>query len=158
WSAGCASGEEPYSVAMTICDSLEFAGAWNIHILATDISRTALEQAERGLFPPRALEALSPRQKETYFTRVNDRYLVRPQVRNMVSFAQMNLAQRVYMGRFDIIFCIDVLMYLSEAHRIALLRRFYEYLESGGYLFVGKQEPIARMAGKFEASVHGDCI
>jgi chemotaxis protein methyltransferase CheR len=158
WSAGCGSGEEPYSIAMTICDSLEFAGAWNIHILATDISRGALEQAERGLFAPRSLEALSPRQKETYFTHVNDRYLVRPQVRNMVSFAQMNLAQRVYMGRFDIIFCIDVLPYLSEVHRIALLRRFYEYLESGGYLFVGKHEPVARMAARFEASRHGDCI
>jgi chemotaxis methyl-accepting protein methylase len=158
WSAGCASGEEPYSIAMTICDSLEFAGAWNIHILATDISRNALEQAERGLFLPHALQALNPRQKETHFTRVNDQYLVRPQIRNMVSFAQMNLAQRIYMGRFDVIFCMDVLTYLNEMQRLALLRRFYEYLESGGYLFVGRQEPIARLAGRFEASMHDDCI
>jgi chemotaxis protein methyltransferase CheR len=158
WSAGCASGEEPYSIAMTICDTLEFAGAWNIHILATDVSRSALEQAERGLFPMHALQALNPRQREAHFTRVNDQYLVRPQIRNMVSFAQMNLAQRIYMGRFDIIFCIDVLTYLNEMHRIALLRRFYEYLESGGYLFVGRQESLARLAGRFEASIHDDCI
>jgi chemotaxis protein methyltransferase CheR len=158
WSAGCGSGEEPYSIAMTIYDSLEFAGAWNIHILATDISRSALEQAERGLFPPHALQALNPRQREAHFTRVNDQYLVRPQVRNMVSFAQMNLAQRIYMGRFDIIFCMDVLPYLSEPQRVALLRRFYEYLESGGYLFVGRREPIARLAGRFEASMHDHCI
>lgn len=158
WSAGCGCGEESYSIAMTICESLEFAGAWNIHILATDISRSALEQAERGLFPPRSLEGLNPRQKESYFTRVNDQYLVRPQVRNMVSFAQMNLVQNVYMGRFDIIFCVDVLVYLNENHRAALLRRFYEYLESGGYLFVGGREPMARMAGKFEASTYDDCV
>ena len=158
WSAGCGSGEEPYSIAMTICDSLEFAGAWNIHILATDISRNALQQAERGLFPPHALQALNQRQKETHFTRAHDQYLVRPQVRNMVSFAQMNLAQRIYMGRFDVIFCIGVLPYLADMHRVALVRRFYEYLESGGYLFVGREEPIAGLAGRFEASRHADCI
>src|SRR5581483_2907715 len=65
WSAGCATGEEPYSIAMTICDSLEFASAWNIHILATDISRASLQQAERGLYPLHSLGALTARQKET---------------------------------------------------------------------------------------------
>jgi len=158
WSAGCATGEEPYSIAMGICDSLEFAGAWNIHILATDISRKSLQQAERGLYSAQSLVALSPRQKETYFTRLGDQYLVRPQVRNMVSFAQMNLTQSVYMGRFDIIFCVNVLNYFSETRRAALVHRFYEYLESGGYLFVGHEEPIPKASGKFEASTHGDFI
>jgi len=157
WSAGC-GGEEPYSIAMTICDSLDFAGAWNIHILATDISRSALQQAERGIFPPGALGALHARQKESHFIRVGDQYLVRPQIRNMVSFAQMNLAENVYMGRFDVVFCIDVLNYFDEAHRAALAHRFHEYLESGGYLFVGKQEPIVKAGGKFEVSTYEDCI
>jgi chemotaxis protein methyltransferase CheR len=158
WSAGCATGEEPYSIAMTICDSLEFASAWNIHILATDISHAALQQAERGLYPLHSLGALTARQKETYFTLVNDQYLVRPTIRNMVSFAQMNLSQPVYMGRFDIIFCINVLIYFDEARRAALIHRFHEYLESGGYLFVGGGEAVAPAAGKFEVSTHGDCI
>ena len=158
WSAGCGGGEEPYSIAMTICDSLYFTGAWNIHILATDVCHGALQQAERGLFPPRALKALDARQRESYFIRVGDQYLVRPQIRNMVSFAQMNLAENVYMGRFDVIFCIDVLNYFDEAHRAALAHRFHEYLESGGYLFVGRQEPIAKAGAKFEVSTYEDCI
>jgi len=158
WSAGCGSGEEPYAIAMAICDSLEFAGAWNIHILATDISRKSLQLAERGLYPAESMGALSHRQKENYFTRLGGQYLVRPQVRNMVSFAQMNLAQPVYMGRFDIIFCMNVLHYFSEARRAALAHRFCEYLESGGYLFVGRDEPIAKAGGKFEVSMHSDFI
>lgn len=165
WSAGCASGEEPYSIAMAICDSLEFAGAWNIHILATDISRKSLLHAERGLYSVQSAVALNPRQKETYLSRLGDQYLVRPQVRNMVSFAQMNLLQPVYMGRFDIIFCVNVLQYFSESRRAALVHRFYEYLESGGYLFIGHEEHLSshlfhvlKTAGKFEATKHGDFV
>src|SRR5215813_1201134 len=103
WSAGCATGEEPYSIAMTICDSIEFAEAWNINIMATDISRKALAVAEAGVYPRREVEAIGLK-AETHFTKSGDQYVVRPKIRNMVSFAQMNLAQTVYMGRFDIIF------------------------------------------------------
>lgn len=158
WSAGCASGEEPYTIAMTVCDSLEFAEAWNIHILATDISRAALQHAERGLYPARELEALNPKQKEAHFTKMDGQFMVRPKIRNLVSFAQMNLAQAVYMGRFDIIFCMNVMIYFSEERRTALLQRFYEYLEPGGYLFVGHAESVAKAGLKFNTFVHGDCI
>ena len=158
WSAGCGSGEEPYSIAMTISDSLEFAGAWNIHILATDVSRRALEQAERGLYPGGAMDKVNSRQTEAYFTRVGEQFLVRPTIRNMVSFAQMNLTQPVYMGRFDVIFCVDVMMYLSPAERVPLAQRFYEYLEGGGYLFVGRDEAIPAAGGKFVVSDWEDCV
>src|SRR5213075_751536 len=70
WSAGCASGEEPYSVAINVCDTLEFTEAWNIHILATDISKRALEFAEAGVYPRRELMSLNPKQLESYFTQV----------------------------------------------------------------------------------------
>jgi len=158
WSAGCATGEEPYTIAMTICDSLEFAEAWNIHILATDVSRQALQVAERGVYPARELSALNPRQKEAYFTKVGTEFMVRPKLRNLVSFAQMNLAQSVYMGRFDIIFCMNVMIYFSEDRRASLIQRFYEYLEPGGYLFVGHAESVAKAGVRFESSVYGDCI
>jgi chemotaxis protein methyltransferase CheR len=158
WSAGCATGEEPYTVAMTICDSLEFAEAWNLHILATDISRQALQHAERGIYPERELEAVTPRQKEAYFTRLGEDFMVRPRIRNMVSFVQMNLAQSVYMGRFDIIFCMNVMIYFSDERCSALIRRFYEYLEPGGYLFVGHAESVAKAGVKFDTAVFDDCI
>ena len=76
----------------------------------------------------------------------------------MVSFAQMNLAQTVYMGRFDIIFCMNVMIYFSEERRGALIQRFYEYLEPGGYLFVGHAESVAKLPVKFDTTTHGDCI
>src|SRR5919109_3032058 len=158
WSAGCSTGEEPYSIAMTICDALEFTEAWNIHILATDISRQALQQAERGISPARELESLSSRQVENYFTPVGDEFMVRPRVRNLVSFVQMNLAQSVFMGRFDLIFCMNVLIYFSEERQAALIQRFHEYLEPGGYLFLGHAESVAKAGVKFDTSVHGDCI
>jgi chemotaxis methyl-accepting protein methylase len=125
WSAGCATGEEAYSIAMTVADAIEFADAWNIHILATDVSRDALEHADHGLYEPRDLETVAPRQREQYFSRVGDHYLVRPRIRNLVTFAPMNLAQVVYMGKFDCIFCMNFLIYFSEERRAQLIQRFY---------------------------------
>lgn len=156
WSAGCATGEEPYSIAITLAEGLEFADAWNVHILATDISRRALAHAERGVYPRRELEALNPQQRETYFARVGDQFMVKPRIRNMVTFALMNLAQAVYVGRFDCIFCMNVLMYFSEERRASLIQRFYEYLEPGGYLFLGHAESVAHVGVKFKTVVHGD--
>lgn len=156
WSAGCATGEEPYSIAITIADALEFADAWNIHILATDVSRLALQHAERGVYSRRELENLTPRQLENYFARVGDQFMVKPRIRNMVTFAPMNLAQAVYVGRFDCVFCMNVLMYFSDERRAALIQRFFEYLEPGGYLFLGHAETAAIAGVKFQTVVHGD--
>lgn len=156
WSAGCSTGEEPYSIAIAICETLEFAEAWNITILATDISKQALQQAERGVYSQRMLENLSPRQVDNHFTRVGSHYTVKPKLRNMVTFAPMNLAQAVYMGRFDVIFCMNVLIYFSQERRNALIQRFYEYLEPGGYLFLGHAESASGAGLNFSTIVHGD--
>src|SRR6516162_10630446 len=81
WSAGCATGEEAFSIAMTVADALEFADAWNIHILATDVSRQALDHAEHGVYDVRELEAVSPRQRELYFSHGTGHYVVKPRIR-----------------------------------------------------------------------------
>ena len=154
WSAGCSTGEEPYSIAISLCDTLEFADAWNLSILATDISRQALQVAERGVYTRRVLENLSPRQIEAYFQKVGDQFLVKPKVRNLVSFAPMNLAQSVYVGRFDCIFCMNVLIYFSDEKRAQLIQRFFEYLEPGGYLFLGHAETASGLPVKFQQIVH----
>lgn len=158
WSAGCATGEEPYSIAITVADALMFAEAWNIEILATDISKRALSHAERGVYSGRSLEQLSPRQVENYFSPSGNGFLVKPRVRRMVSFAPMNLAQAVYLGRLDCIFCMNVMIYFSEARRNSLIQHFYEYLEPGGYLFLGHSESISSVPVKFDSVVCGDCI
>jgi len=156
WSAGCATGEEPYSIAMTVADALEFADAWNIHILATDVSRDALDHAEHGIYGQREVEALNLRQRDQYFSRTDDCYVVKPRIRNMVTFAPMNLAQVVYMGKFDCIFCMNVLIYFSEERQAQLIQRFYEYLEPGGYLFLGHAESVAKADVNFETHVYQD--
>jgi chemotaxis protein methyltransferase CheR len=156
WSAGCATGEEAFSVAMTLADALEFADAWNIHILATDISRQALAHAEQGVYDAREIEAVNPRQRDLYFSRSNGDYVVKPRIRNMVTFAPMNLAQVVYMGKFDCIFCMNVLIYFSEERQAQLMQRFYEYLEPGGYLFLGHAETVSKVGVKFDTHIYRD--
>jgi chemotaxis protein methyltransferase CheR len=156
WSAGCATGEEPFSIAMTVADALEFADAWNIHILATDISRKALDHAEQGIYEGRELDTVTPKQRDLYFSRNGGQFTVRPRIRNLVTFAPMNLAQVVYMGKFDCIFCMNVLIYFSEERQAQLVQRFYEYLEPGGYLFLGHAESISKADVKFETHVYRD--
>lgn len=157
WSAGCSTGEEPYSIAITLCDSLKFAEAWEIEILATDISRRALRHAERGAYSRRSLQDVSLRQVETYFAAVKQGFQVRPRIRRMISFAQMNLVDSVYVGKLDCIFCMNVLMYFSEERRLSILRRFYDALEPGGYFLLGHSETLTNVAVKFEPVMLGDC-
>ena len=161
WSAGCSTGEEPYSIAMTVLETLEFADAWNIHILATDISRHALEIAERGVYSRRDVDGFGLQYLENHFVRMPEnpeQYQVRPRIRNMVTFAPMNLAQMVYMGRFDCIFCMNVLIYFSEELRASLIQRFADYLQPGGYLFLGHAESAAKAKAELEPIVHGDSL
>jgi chemotaxis protein methyltransferase CheR len=158
WSAGCSTGEEPYSIAITILDTLSLADAWNVEILATDVGRHALKHAERGVYAGRSISSVKPAQLAAHFTAAKDGHQVKPRVRKLVSFAQMNLASPVYLGRMDLIFCMNVLIYFSEERRAALVQRFYEALEPGGYLFLGHSESISKMTVKFQAIVLGDCI
>jgi chemotaxis protein methyltransferase CheR len=158
WSAGCSTGEEPYSIAITILDSLSFADSWNVEILATDVGRQALKHAERGIYSGRSISSVSEKQLTNHFAPVNNGQQVKPRLRKMVSFAPMNLASPVYVGRMDLIFCMNVLIYFSEERRHALVQRFYDTLEPGGYLFLGHSESISKMPVKFQAIVLNDCI
>src|SRR6202041_1109492 len=157
WSAGCSTGEEPYSIAVTLCEALKFAEAWEIEILATDISRRALRHAERGAYSRRSLQEAPPARVENYFEATKHGYQVKPRIRRMISFVQMNLADPVYVGKIDVIFCMNVLMYFSEERRLAILRRFYDALEPGGYFLLGHAETLTNAPVKFEPVVLGDC-
>jgi chemotaxis protein methyltransferase CheR len=89
---------------------------------------------------------------------VKEGFQVKPRLRKMVTFAQMNLASAVYVGRMDLIFCMNVMIYFSEERRRMLVQRFYDTLELGGYLFLGHSESISKMPVKFQAIVLNDCI
>ena len=158
WSAGCATGEEPYSIAMSISDSGSFSESWNAEILATDVGRQAIKHADQGVYSGRTLSSVSEKQRSTHFSACGGGQQVKTRLRNMITFTQMNLASAVYVGRMDVIFCMNVLIYFSEERRRALVRRFYETLEPGGYLFLGHSESISKMPVKFQAIVLNDCI
>ena len=158
WSAGCSTGEEPYSIAITVADALNFSDAWNVEILATDIGRQALAIAERGVYSGRSIASVNEKQLATHFQPADSAQQVRPRLRKMVSFVQMNLTNGVYVGKMDVIFCMNVLIYFSEERRRELVQHFYSALEPGGYLFLGHSESISKMPVKFQAIVLNDCI
>ncbi|HMG99838.1 MAG TPA: protein-glutamate O-methyltransferase CheR [Terriglobales bacterium] len=159
WSAGCATGEEPYSIAMSVCEAVNCsAGAWKVHIVGSDIRRHAVQVAERGLYPQSALRHVSRELVQGYFAKVGQHLLVKPRLRNLVTFTPMNLAAPTYIGRFDCIFCMDVLPHFSTAQRIALVQRLHLYLEPGGYLFLGDGEKIPAMDLTFNYQKNADYI
>ena len=158
WSAGCATGEEPYSIAMSIADALSFSDTWNVEILATDIGRSALATAERGIYSGRSISSVTDRQLAAHFQPAEGGQEVRARLRKMVRFVHMNLNNSVYVGKMDVIFCMNVLIYFSEERRRELVQHFYSALEPGGYLFLGHSESISKMPVKFQAIVLNDCI
>lgn len=156
WSAGCSSGEETYSLALAISDSARCQGAgWNIRIIGSDIRRQALQSAERGLYPPAAVAHLPLETMRTYFAKVGEHLLVKPRLRNLVTFSPMNLANPSYVGRFDCIFCMDVLSRFSMAQRIPLAQRLHLYLEPGGYLLLGPEEKLPAANVHFQRQSFG---
>jgi len=135
---------------------------WSIHIVGTDLLPSAIEVAERGLYPQSALTGLPPAIIRACFTKIANlngtqcavpeasqnasasgiHLLVKPRLRSLVTFNTMNLTKPVYIGRFDCIFCMDVLPHLSRSQRVALLERLHLYLEPGGYLFLSQTEKL----------------
>jgi chemotaxis methyl-accepting protein methylase len=155
WSAGCSTGEEAYSIGLSICEAMSGnAGNWSVHILASDIRQKALTFAERGLYPQTALADLPRAQLQAYFAKVGQHCLAKPRLRNLITFTQMNLARPAYLGRFDCIFCMDVLPHFSSAQRVALTQRLHLYLEPGGYLFLGDGEKLHTADVNFQSETH----
>jgi chemotaxis methyl-accepting protein methylase len=226
WSAGCATGEETYSIAIAVCDALSRNGAssanngngsnngggngngksaaarsggiadagsttsgsanfstgLSIHIVGSDLLPHNVVAADRGVYPQSALDGLPPATIRNYFSKISSpmiplngdlneaqeegqdeglgqirngasnrsqsvpangaHLLVKPRLRSLVTFNCMNLARPGYIGRFDCIFCMDVLTHFSRAQKIALLERLHLYLEPGGYLFLSQTEKL----------------
>ena len=157
WSAGCGAGEEPYSIALSIAEALD-GSSWNVHVLAGDVNQQALAHAERGVYERSALSALSPGRLDAHFTRVGDLYMVKPALRRMVTFTNQNLAEISYSGRFDFIFCVDVVDYFRWERREQLLHRFSQCLEPGGFLFLGASEMPHATTLKLEPVRHGRAV
>jgi chemotaxis methyl-accepting protein methylase len=156
-SAGCSTGEEPYSIGISVCEVVNCnGGGWSVNIVASDIRRQALETAERGLYPQSALKDIPAHLVQPYFARVGDHVLVKPRLRNLVRFSPMNLARPSFLGQFDCIFCMDVLPRFSTAQRTTLVQRLHLYLEPGGYLLLGQNEKLPASEVKFQNLIRDD--
>ncbi|MDL2287310.1 chemotaxis protein CheR [Eubacteriales bacterium OttesenSCG-928-G02] len=155
WSAGCSTGEEPYTISMLIND---YFGTdkwnWDTTILATDISMFALQKAVEGIYPIESIENLNPEWINKYFIFNEDQETVSisPKLKNEVIFRKQNLMSYKFnfKQKFHAIFCRNVMIYFDEPTRYALIEKFYDHLCDGGYLFIGVSETIDRNNSKFK--------
>jgi two-component system, chemotaxis family, CheB/CheR fusion protein len=150
WSAGCATGEEAYSLAILVSDVLgREAGLFNVRIFATDIDEDAVSYARRGIYPPSALEGLSEEQIGRYFVEEDGSYQVKKQIRGMIVFGEHDLAQRSPFPHVDLVVSRNVLIYFSNDLQRRALQLFAYSLRDGGYLVMGKAESPSLLADLF---------
>ncbi len=153
WSAASSTGEEPYTIAMVLKD---FFGLdhklWDTRVLATDLSTKVLEQAQRGKYLKEQIDPLPEGWKRRFFKRVNElEYQVTPELKQEVIFRQFNLMNSFpFRRKFHVVFMRNVMIYFDDDTKLQLLRKVYDYLEPGGYLFVGTTESIDRKGTNFQ--------
>ena len=151
WSAACATGEEPYSIAISVLEQSGGAPRPQVRILATDISTRALDTARRGVYQAGRLEGMSQAAIHKYFLRGEGRwrgwYRLRPAVAEMVEFQRVNLNEPLpSLPRFGVIFCRNVMIYFDRETQERLVARLAGCLEPGGYLFTGHSESLLKIA------------
>ena len=143
WSAGCSTGQEPFSIAMIVLSAFPDAGRHDIRILASDIDEAVLDTARRGTYAERLLQDVGDALRRRFFTSEGDDFTVRDSLRGLVTFRRLNLIGAwPIKGRFDAIFCRNVVIYFDAATQAALWPRFHRLLEPGGVLFVGHSERL----------------
>lgn len=154
WSAGCSTGEEPYTITMFIKDYLgSQASKWDTRILATDISQRALNIAINGEYPLESIENLPSKWKTQYFTKsINkSKVSVSKELKDNVIFRTFNLMEPIrFKIPFDVIFCRNVMIYFDQSTKDALIQRFYNATNPGGYLLIGHSENIARTPTSYQ--------
>lgn len=151
WSAACSTGEEVYSLAMTVSDLLNGNGSWDFKILGTDISTKVLAVAKAGRYNLDQTRNLDVKARSDYLNLVGNRISMAPEIRRLATFARINLLDEYpFKGPFDVIFCRNVMIYFDQQTRERLVNRFWKYLASGGYLFIGLSENLTGLNHRFE--------
>jgi chemotaxis protein methyltransferase CheR len=156
WSVACSTGEEPYSIAMSLLEVLQDPASWDIEILATDISNSALAKARRGLYSKDKVKKVDPRYLSKYFKEQGEKeYKIAEVIQHWIRFQYLNLADvdKFPSASYDLIFCRNVLIYFDRKAQDLLMERVTNLLLPGGYLFLGDAEPLhtfPQIAKKFE--------
>ncbi|PYQ60459.1 MAG: chemotaxis protein CheR [Acidobacteria bacterium] len=153
WSAGCSTGEEPYSIAILLQESRAFERV-AFDIFASDISQQVLVRARKGQYREAAFRATDPDIRDKYFSREEDgSWRIRDEIRNRVSFGRLNLYDepRVsLLGYVDVIFCRNVIIYFDDSSKRMVINSFYNRLIDGGYLLLGHSESLISLSTQFK--------
>jgi chemotaxis protein methyltransferase CheR len=162
WSAPCASGEEPYSIAIWLLETWPPVDDHEVEIIGSDIDTEMLRRAEAGVYGRRALTRLAPALVEKYFHPVDDdHWRIIDDLRTSVRFSAANLVEPTEVrshGRFDVIFCRNVLIYFDDASRRIAAENLYEALAPGGFICLGHSESMSRISPLFEVRRFADAI
>lgn len=162
WSAGCSSGEEPYTIGMTLRSALSEHALRDAKILATDLDTDVLDRASAGVYTEAAVADVPKALLKANFHRgkgaAQGKVRVRPELRELITFRQLNLIQPPYpfSGKFDVIFCRNVVIYFDKPTQSALFRRFASMLQPGGFLCIGHSETVSDCGDLLEG--HGRAV
>ena len=151
WSAGCSTGEEPYTIAMLI---LEYGGlqGWDIEILGSDINQRVLTAARRGIYRKNSFRTAEQYFTRKYFTEEDGSFVISEDIKRLVSFSYLNLLDPFkvrFMGQMDVIFCRNVMIYFDHAARKKVVDNFFDNLVEGGYLLLGHAESLMNISTSF---------
>ncbi len=155
WSAGCSTGEEPYSLAITLKENLPANLHWDIEILATDIDSNVLAKASKGVYMEDRVKDMQKKILHRWFMRGKGSNAgsvrVKPEVRSLINFGQLNLMESWNAGDIkDVIFCRNVIIYFDRESKTRLVNRYADNLKDGGYLFIGHSESLYKITDRFE--------
>lgn len=163
WSAGCSTGEEPYTIAMIVREAIPDIENWDIQILATDASTEAVAAARKGIYSVNSMRLVSDYYRNKYFTEnpragIDAKYAIRDEIKKMVNFNFFNLVEEDYPRGFDIIFCRNVTIYFELETTIKVMNKFADSIDEDGYLFIGYSETLQFISDKFKMIDWEDAI
>ncbi len=155
WSAGCSTGEEPYSIAMTLAEAIPDIQRWDVEILATDIDSNVLKKAASGIYEMSRVDGMDPHLLKRFFKRGagrNEGYVkINPELSDMIRFEQLNLLHRWPISEpLDFIFCRNVVIYFDKPTKNKLVDRYADQLIDEGWLFMGHSESLFKSTERFK--------
>jgi len=151
WSAGCSTGEEPYTIAMLILELESFKG-WRVEIVGSDISQRVVQHARKGVYGKSSFRCTEERYLQRFFSAAEGGYRICDEVRELVTISHMNLfdANRLaLLGKMDVIFCRNVIIYFDQESKKRVIQSFYDMLRGGGYLLLGHSESLMNVSTAF---------
>jgi|Deesub1362A_J573_1020465.scaffolds.fasta_scaffold00004_22 chemotaxis protein methyltransferase CheR len=152
WSAGCSSGEEPYTIAMLMLERAHYFDGWNIEIIGSDINQRVLQRARKGIYKANSFRTTDEYYIRKYFEEVQGGFKIKDEVKKLVSFNCLNLldpSKVRLIGKVDVIFCRNVLIYFNTDAKKKLIDNFYQILSEGGYLLLGHAESLISISTAF---------